>query len=246
MIHAVFNKAEKSAEFVTRSKKEPLKDIRDPSQFTWLRPFKDKRGSYPSKWICPGLNWEDLQELKNLSKATSGNDHVIRIWSGKSHLDLAWSAEYIYEDCSYWVHVSGPLHWRSIDTLEKILSRYIRGRVLTANEDICNPRLLAYMDAYLQTPCIWEVEGALRDVNPRLELLSIFTESDIYSVRFLTPSGTLLQVNVTSGIIKLTAHKLGDPWGMDEIITEINYEDNWRECLKSAFFEVLSKYSQSA
>lgn len=248
MIHAVFNKAEKSAEFITSTRsantlEELLGD--NASKYTWLRPFKDKKGSYPSKWMLNGLSWEDLQALKQLSKATgSGSDRSIRIWTGKSHLDLAWSGEYIYEDCSYWVHVTGPLHWKSIDILEQVLYRYLQGCRLLEFEDIFNAHLLMYMDAYRNIPYIFEVENALWDEGYRFELFSDFNSPGVYSTSHVTSNDWLLQINVISNRkLRLTAHKLGTPWEHTEQLAEITYGDHWRESLKSEFLKAVKEYS---
>lgn len=248
MIHAVFDKAEKSAKFVINSQgantlEELLGD--DASQFTWLRPFKDKKGKYPSKWMLTDLTWDDLKALKELSKATgSGCDHSIRIWTGKSHLDLAWSEMYHYEDCGYWVHVTGPLHWKSIDILEQVIYRYIQGcRLLEFEGNVFDMHMLAYMNAYRNTPCIFEVEHALWDSARQFELFSDLTGPAVYSTSYVTTNNWLLEIDVTSsGKLRLTAHKLGTPWEETEQLAEISYDGHWEQSLKDEFLKAVDEY----
>lgn len=246
IIHAVFNNAEKSAEFITNYLLgDSLGD--KASQFTWLRPFKDKKGNYPSKWILDGLTWDDLQALKQFSKDTgSGSDHSIRIRTGKSHLDVYWSGDYIYEDCSYWVHATGPLHWKSIDILGKVLDRYIRGcRLLEyrPGNDTLNIHLQAYMNAYRDVPNTFEVENALWDPDHRLDLFSTFNSPGIYSTCHITTSNWRLQVDVfPTRVLKITAHRRGTPREHTEQLAEIPYEGHWEKTLKEEFFKAVDGY----
>lgn len=244
-INAVFNKASKEAEFVTSSHRvDSLEHLLGDkaSQYTWLKPYKDKNGKFPSKWMFDEITWEQLQYLKEISKITSGNERTIRIWIGKSHLDLAWSSDSPFELYgSYRVHVTGPLHWRSIDILGMVISRYVQGRGIMDSESIFNEHLLEYMNTYQSIPCIFQVENVLWDMcNP---VFSDFKTPGIYSVCHVTSNDWLLQVHVHCDRLRLTVHKLGLPWEQTECISSILYRDNWEALLMEKFLDAVKEYS---
>lgn len=251
LIYALYNKSEKTAEFAaTHNSADSIPELLGPvvaDQFDWLRKFKDKNGNFPSKYVGGEVDWDELQYLKELSLATqSGYDHTIRLWTGRSYMDVHWSSDSPYEFYgNYRIRLTGPLHWKSLDMLWEVIYRYLRGRKAIGDkwDDIHELHLIRYMDCYKVMPTMEEVEYALWNLKLNFKFTYDFNDAGIITLHYVTGNRLIASIIVEPRKLQIRVCDSKDPFdSMEYLEPTITYKRGWEESLRTAFLKAIQDH----